>query len=356
MKIKVRKNDLLEALKKISPICGCKFQPIMSNVLIGTTKDGVVITGSNTSISIKSFVTCEVIENGVTTFPASKLTQIVETLSDDIELSDGLVISGKTKIKLVGLNVLEYPPQKFEIETQKELNIAADSFLKGIEKTISTTAPLCNNNVLTGINLVSEKDENEINFYSSDGNIGGGFSIKTDLSDVFNLIIPADTAKELLRIFNQSENLTICVDEISLIVKDETTFIKSTLINGVFPKTIENLLNAGRENNITIGKEYLNSIIKRCQILKENIKGERHTLKFQTQGNRLDFSFKDVLTETTLVEKVGDDIVIGFNFDYLSVGLKNIETQSLKFEIKDTSYSALIQDGDYKFLIMPCGF
>lgn len=352
MKIKVRKSDLLEALKKISPICGCKFQPIMSNVLIGTTKNGVVITGSNTIIAIKSFVICEVLENGVTTFPASKLTQIVETLSNDIELSDGLIISGKTKIKLEGLNVLDYPPQKFDIDVKTPIELDAKAILKGIEKNILTTAQFFENNILAGINFVA--DEGEINLYSSDGNVTSVYSIKTDIINKFNLILPSDTAKEILRIFNQSENLTICVDENAIVINDETTTIKSRLMNGVYPTPIIlRVISDQRENKISIGKDYLNSIIKRCQILKTDIKGELPTLKIQTQGNKVDFSYKDVLTETTLVDTAGEDIKIGFNFDYLSIGIKNLESQNLRFEIKDKKSAAMLQEGDYKFLIMP---
>ena len=104
-------------------------------MFIQTGKKSIELIGSNYEISMKTSANAEVIESGNALFSASKLFQIVETLKDDIELSDNLIQSGKVKIVLESANVDEYPENLFDDEFETTLNISSETLTTGLQKT-----------------------------------------------------------------------------------------------------------------------------------------------------------------------------------------------------------------------------
>lgn len=350
MKIKAKKSELVEALKKIYPLCSNSVQPILNNVLINADKTGIELVGHNLDISIKTSLKCEVLEVGSALFPASKLFQIVDTLSDDIEISDGLIQSGKTKIQLVSNEVKDYPTQLFNKEFDLDLTIDSEVLLTGIQKTISSTVQETMN-ILSGINLIISEDA--INFYAGTGQICAHYFSEIKSDKTTDIILPSAISRELTRIFTGGYELILSISDNSILVSDNTTTIQSKLVNGQFPK-MTHLFNAEKENTIAISKDSLNQIVKRCNILKTNDKKELTVLKFDVSGMATNVSYKNVLSETIITEKVGSDIVIGFDFNLLNVALKTIDDNTLRIQYSGDVQPALIQDGNYSFLIAPC--
>src|SRR5713226_9844146 len=61
--------------------------PILNNILLETTSEGLALTATNLEIGIRKVVAAEVAEEGGTTAPARLLTDFVSTLPDkDLEL------------------------------------------------------------------------------------------------------------------------------------------------------------------------------------------------------------------------------------------------------------------------------
>src|ERR1700737_2362911 len=62
--------------------------PILNNILIETTSEGLALTATNLEIGIRKLVPAEVAMEGATTAPARLLTDFVGTLPDqDLEMS-----------------------------------------------------------------------------------------------------------------------------------------------------------------------------------------------------------------------------------------------------------------------------
>lgn len=351
MKIVVKKNELLEALKKIAPICNCKAQPVLNNVLIETLEKSIELTGSNSVTSIKIQVDCEIKESGKALFSANKLAQIVETLKDEIELSESLIESGKTKIKLESENADNYPTELFKTKYDNEIVLSSDILINGIQKTISAADTKNSNAIISGVNV--DISNNVINFYATNGNVCAHYYDEIGFDKQINATLSQEVAKEITRIFTPNYELTININDSSIMINDGNTVVKSMLMSGTFPN-VSQFLNQKKQNKLTISKEVLNLIIKRCQILRSNTKGELNILKFDISGLTANISFKDLLSEIVIVDKTGDDIKIAFDYELLNIAIKGVNTDDICLQYDEPLKPALIKDKNYSFLICPC--
>src|SRR2546428_12874836 len=89
MKVTCRPAVLGQALQVVSRAISSRTTlPILNNILIETTSDGLALTATNLEIGIRKLVPAEVSVEGSTTAPARLLTDFVGTLpDDDLEMS-----------------------------------------------------------------------------------------------------------------------------------------------------------------------------------------------------------------------------------------------------------------------------
>ncbi len=89
MKLTCQPSILGQALQTVSRAISSRTTlPILNNILIETTSEGLALTATNLEIGIRKVVAAEIAEEGSTTVPARLLTDFVSTLPDkDLELS-----------------------------------------------------------------------------------------------------------------------------------------------------------------------------------------------------------------------------------------------------------------------------
>src|SRR5437667_7312790 len=84
MKVTCRPAVLGQALQVVSRAISSRTTlPILNNILIETTSEGLALTATNLEIGIRKLVPAEVETEGSTTAPARLLTDFVGTLPDD---------------------------------------------------------------------------------------------------------------------------------------------------------------------------------------------------------------------------------------------------------------------------------
>jgi len=84
MKVTCRPAVLGQALQVVSRAISSRTTlPILNNILIETTAEGLALTATNLEIGIRKLVPAEVAAEGSTTAPARLLTDFVSTLPDD---------------------------------------------------------------------------------------------------------------------------------------------------------------------------------------------------------------------------------------------------------------------------------
>src|SRR5437899_4232111 len=93
MKVTCRPAVLGQALQVVSRAISSRTTlPILNNILIETTSEGLSLTATNLEIGIRKVVPAEVTEEGSTTAPARLLTDFVATQPEaplEMELDTG---------------------------------------------------------------------------------------------------------------------------------------------------------------------------------------------------------------------------------------------------------------------------
>src|SRR5436190_21880363 len=89
MKVTCRPAIFGQALQVVSRAISSRTTlPILNNILIETTSEGLALTATNLEIGIRKMVPAEVSMEGGTTAPARLLTDLVSTLPDqDLQMT-----------------------------------------------------------------------------------------------------------------------------------------------------------------------------------------------------------------------------------------------------------------------------
>ncbi len=86
----VSKNELLEGLNSLQNITNKKGTlAILANVLIESSTDGIILTGTDLEVGSRLFVPAEIKEPGKLTLPSKKIFEIVrESSIGNIDLQE----------------------------------------------------------------------------------------------------------------------------------------------------------------------------------------------------------------------------------------------------------------------------
>src|SRR5699024_1058592 len=169
MEININKGRLTDALVKVSRAISARTVIlVLSGIQIVADDDGLVLTVSNSDLTIRSFIPndnvdgAEVKAEGSIVLPAKEFTSIARSMPEnniDIKVGDNSVTeisSGKSKFTLNGVNGNEYP--KLDEVNSDGLSIDGEVLSDLIEKTSYATSKTDTRPVLTGVNLSFDAD------------------------------------------------------------------------------------------------------------------------------------------------------------------------------------------------------
>src|ERR671928_400568 len=142
MKVTLMPSTLSQALQVVSRAISTRTTlPILNNILLETTAEGLTLTATNLEIGIRKVVPAEVAEEGSTTAPARLLTDFVATLPEaplEMELDTGSqtlqVRCGRFDTRIKCIEADEFPPGPRPDEGDR-LTIPLEQLLGAIEQT-----------------------------------------------------------------------------------------------------------------------------------------------------------------------------------------------------------------------------
>jgi DNA polymerase III subunit beta len=116
MKLTITREQLQEGLVAVAASVPAKTTlPILSNILLEATRDGIRLSGTDLDISVSTTVSASVDQEGAITLPARKLVEIVRELpSAAIRLTASgeqrvAIECGRSRFRLLGLPREEFP-------------------------------------------------------------------------------------------------------------------------------------------------------------------------------------------------------------------------------------------------------
>src|SRR5579859_3635910 len=160
LKVSCRPSTLSQALQVVSRAISTRTTlPILNNILLETTSEGLALTATNLEIGIRKLVPAEISEEGSTTVPARLLTDFVSTLPEqDLEMSleeptqtlNLRCARFDTHVKCIEAE--EFPPGPRPDEGDR-LTIPLEDLLSAIEQTQMAASTDEARPVLTGVLL-----------------------------------------------------------------------------------------------------------------------------------------------------------------------------------------------------------
>jgi len=374
MRFTIQRDRLVQSVQDVMKAVTSRTTiPILTGIKIVVTEDGVTLTGSDSDISIESFIPkeeagdelVEIKHTGSIVLQAKFFSEIVKKLpTDTVEIDvqnhfQTVIRSGKSEFNLNGLDAEEYPhlPQ---IEEQNAFKIRTDLLKVLIRQTVFAVSTSETRPVLTGVNWKVENGE--LICIATDSHRLALRKAKIDIENDlnYNVVIPGKSLNELSKILDDTNDLVdIVITENQVLFKAKHLLFFSRLLEGNYPDTTR-LIPSESKTEVTVNtKEFLQSIDRASLLARE---GRNNVVKFSTIEEKV----IEVSSNTPEVGKVveelqaqsitGEELKISFSAKYVMDALKALEGQEIKISFTGAMRPFIIQplnDDSILQLILP---
>lgn len=238
MRLQVTQENLSKALGVVGRVASGKTPlPILSNVLVRTDKNRLLLAATNLEIAVTQYIGGKVEEEGSITIPAKLVTEFVSNLpKGNIELSvenNKLhVRSGHYTSTINGMPADEFPALPNVTSVQK-VTLPTLLVKRALQQTVLVASNDTTRPVLTGI--FAHTHEGKLFFAATDGYRLAERELTTCGEDI-SAIIPADTLQEVLRVITEDiTDIDFTFEEGQVAIQVGEIHIVSRLIDGQFP-------------------------------------------------------------------------------------------------------------------------
>ncbi|QCS51264.1 DNA polymerase III subunit beta [Priestia flexa] len=348
MKFKIQKDYLVQSVQDVMKAVSSRTTiPILTGIKIVTTEEGVTLTGSDSDISIESFIPkeedgkeiVEIEKTGSVVLPARFFSEIVKKLPKEVVELDvqnlflTIIRSGKAEFNLNGLDAEEYPhlPQ---IEENNVFRIPTDLLKNMIRQTVFAVSTSETRPILTGVNWKVEGKALTCIATDSHRLALRKANIQSEHDVSYNVVIPGKSLNEFSKILDDSNELVdIVMTENQVLFKTKHLLFFSRLLDGNYPDT-SRLIPADSKTDVVLNvKEFLQSIDRASLLARE---GRNNVVKLSTLPDGIiEISSNSpeigkVIEEVQSESVVGEDLKISFSAKYMLDALKALEGTDIK--------------------------
>jgi DNA polymerase-3 subunit beta len=349
MKFSIQKDYLVQGVQDVMKAISSKTTiPILTGVKIVATDRGVTLTGSDSDISIESFIPVEdlgdeivkVERTGSIVLQARFFSDIVKKLPQDtVEIEtlnqfQTIIRSGKAKFHLNGIDAEEYP-QLPQVSEENVFSLPADLLKHIIRQTVFAVSTSETRPILTGVNWKIENSE--LHCIATDSHRLAFRKTLIEASNTIpaaNVVIPGKSLNELNKILDDTTaSVEIFMTEQQILFKKKNILFFSRLLDGNYPDTSKLIPTESKTDIFLNGKEFLHAIDRASLLARE---GRNNVVKFSTLENGFVEISSDSpeigkVTEEIQSEKVdGEELKISFSAKFMMDALKAIEGSDIK--------------------------
>ena len=353
----VLQSDFINGLNRLQNITNKRVTlAILSNVLIETTNNALILTGTDLEVGLRVEVPAEINGQGTLTLPSKKIFEIVrESGSDTITIQETenswvIISAGHSTYNLAGMSSDEYPEFP-EYEEDNFVPFEAGIFSDLIDKVIFSVANEEENAYsLTNVLFETEKREGRsyIRMISSDGHRLSIMEkdVATDI-DLLNLdsgiLIPKKGVQELKKFCENRDTVEISFEEKQMVARDNDAIMVIRLKKGEFPQ-YSAIVNAIQlENKIQIERGPFLDSLKRINIFTEDI---FHTIQLEVENGKMILTSQNVdlgnAKDIQDVQYDGDSLILGFNCRYFIDALQVMECDTVDAFINSNNSPCLL--------------
>lgn len=350
MKFIIQRDQLIFSIQDVMKAISSKTAiPILTGMKVEAKMNGVTLTGSDSDISIESFipaeedgiVNVEQIEEGSIVLQARYFPEIVRKLPEktvEIEADPDFNItirSGKAEFNLNGLDATEYP-QLPKLQSENSFELPTDLLKSLIKQTGFAVSTMETRPILTGVNVKLQNDS--LNFTATDSHrlASREIPVKETNGASSNIVVPGKSLNELNKILDDSEkNIEICVTNNQILFRTKHLNFLSRLLDGNYPETSRLIPEQSKTVLYVKTKELVNTIDRASLLAKEE---RNNVVRLTTKGgNLLEITSNSPevgrVTEEISVQSIsGEELKISFSSKYMLDALKAINDDEVKIE------------------------
>src|SRR5688572_26059962 len=241
MKLTITREQLQEGLVAVAASVPAKTTlPILSNILLEATKDGIRLSGTDLDISVSTTAPAQVDQEGAITLPARKLVEIVRELpSAAIRLTGAgeqrvTIECGRSRFKLLGL-----PREEFPAFPAVKFDGGWKAPAKDLQKLIGHVAFAASTEesrpILNGV--LWELRPERMRMVATNGHRLARMDVPTaaEGGGQADLIVPPKALEQIRRLFGAEEEVEVARSENHLGFRSATTQVFTRLIEGPYP-------------------------------------------------------------------------------------------------------------------------
>jgi DNA polymerase-3 subunit beta len=345
MEFNIGRNTFLDGIQKTLGIVEKKTtMPILNNVLIRASKDGIRIFATDREISLVADYEAQVSQEGDVTLSARKLYEMIREIQGDtihFQRNDQYVVTltaRKALYKIPGIPADEFPAVVFN-EDLKFFRVRGQIMKDMILKTAFS---MSNDEVRKNLNGVFFESDAErqgvLKAVATDGHRLALANVYSGDKDFLKLekgiIVPRKGVVEIRRLLeNEAGDIMIGVQQGMCAIKTDHTLLKVSLIDAEYPD-YRRVIPTEKGVVVQFEKESVLHALRRMSV----ISSERYSgviVRLQNGKMILNSTNPDVGEANDEIEVIyqGVDLEIGYNVNYLIDAIEIIEEKNVIFEM-----------------------
>ncbi|RPI29845.1 MAG: DNA polymerase III subunit beta [Acidobacteria bacterium] len=366
MDLVVKKADFLKELQYVQGVVERKTTvPILSNFLLETTGNSLVVTGTDLDVTIQCNCSAAVKVSGAVTVSARKLFDIVRLLPEsDIHFkatsADWMgVTCERSRFKLATLSKENFPD--VPVVTGTTISLSASALRYMITRCTFAITQEESRYTLNGALMILRPDS--ITFVTTDGHrlvyISRHVSVAGVEGGEIRTVVPKKTLTELSKLTSE-DLLTVDfgVSENHLFFRVGERLLVSRVLTGQFPN-YELVIPRDNHRRAILNTLDFADALKRTSIMADE---QSHGLRFTFQEGQLEVASASTdfgeARESMPIEFAGEPLEIGFNALYLLDFLSGLESEQVIFELRDQDTQGLLkpkmdEEYSYQYVVMP---
>lgn len=344
MKFTINRNLFIENLNNVMRAISSRTTiPILSGIKLVLTEDELILTGSDTDISIEIKIPVSedlaVESTGSIVLPARFFSEIIKKLPGkdfSFEVKDSFqtqIVSENSDFTINGLDANNYPRLP-EIPDDSTFTISGKTFREIINETQFAVATQESRLVLTGVHFNFSPDQIKAVGTDSHRLSERTISLENGPQTETDLIIPGKSLQELSRIIGEGNpEVKVCPGESQVLFEIGNILFYSRLLEGSYPNT-DRLLPTESSTSVQFELAELSSALDRASLVTHAGRNNVVRLSLDTENQKVVLSGEsaeigNVEEEVSFKNLSGENLELSFNPDYLRDALRASITDSI---------------------------
>lgn len=335
-------NNVLRAISSKTTI------PILTGLKMVVNNDNIVLTGSNSDITIESVIHADdtnndlvIEESGAIVLPARFFSDIVKKLPNKevtIAVTSSFqadITSGTAKFQINGQDAENFPHLP-EVETNRTVTLPNDLLKEVIRQTVIAVSKQESRPILAGVHFTLQNGMLTAVATDSHRLAQRKVAVENIDNDIdFDVIIPGKSMEELSGMISDvHEDVQMQVTENQVLFIFGNTHFYSRLLEGNYPETSQ-LIPQTADTTVELEAGSFLASIERASLLSHESRNDvvKLTLKpaenlVRITGDSPDIGTVEEEVATTALD--GNDLEISFNPNYMKDALRSFGQATIK--------------------------